>query len=43
MYQSTCWPGAESFKTEIELWCSWLKEKIDFIIFKIYQFEARLE
>lgn len=43
MYQSTFWPGAANLKTEIDLWCTWLKEKIDYIIFKIYQFEARLE
>lgn len=43
MYQSTFWPGAANLKTEIELWFTWLKEKIDYIVFKIYQFESKLE
>ncbi|MGN1153768.1 MAG: hypothetical protein ACI4S3_07040 [Candidatus Gastranaerophilaceae bacterium] len=43
MYQSTCWPGVADFKIEFQLWCTWLKEKIDFIVFKIYQYESRLE
>ncbi len=43
MYQSTFWPGAADLKTEFALWCKWLKEKIDYIVFKIYQYESRLE
>ena len=43
MYQSTFWPGINDFKTELELWYSWFKEKIDFIVFKIYQYESRIE
>lgn len=42
MYQSTFWPGVSNLKVEFNLWCTWLKEKIDFIIFKIYQYESKL-
>lgn len=42
MYQNIFWPGTNNLKTEFCLWCTWFKEKIDFIVFKVYEYESKI-
>lgn len=43
MYAYTFWPGAYSFKEEIGLFISFIKEQVDDLVEKIEQTEKALE
>lgn len=43
MYGYTVWPGAYSFKEEIGLFITYIKEQVDDLIEKIEQTEEALE